>query len=119
MSDRDSLRAVAQVYEYMRQHRLSLSDLTDIGGEDLRSPKRRLKALHVEKCWALMARLHVRHVDLEAGGEAMRAILIDPDDLTRESSPRPASPPQPTAPCAPPSHASAAQGTGQITIPLQ
>jgi hypothetical protein len=51
----------------MRKHRLSLADLIDIGGEDLRSadPKRRRKALHVEKCWALMARLQVKHIDLE------------------------------------------------------
>jgi len=65
---REHAHAVEQVREYMRRHRLSLADLTEMGGEDLRSanPKRRRKALHVEKCWALMARLHVRHVDLES-----------------------------------------------------
>jgi hypothetical protein len=58
---------VEQVCEHMRRLRLSLNDLVDFGGEDLRSPDphRAGKARSVEKTWALMARLSVQHVDLD------------------------------------------------------
>lgn len=57
-------QAVEQVREYMRSRKLTLTDLIEIGGEDLRGGPLRKRALHVEKCWALMARLEVKHVDL-------------------------------------------------------
>jgi hypothetical protein len=60
-------QAVGQVGEYMRKHRLSLADLIDVGGEDLRSadPGVAGKARAVSRCWELMARLQVTHIDLE------------------------------------------------------
>jgi hypothetical protein len=57
---------VAQVREYMRTRKLSIEDLIEIGGQDLRSPHSAQceKARRVENCWALMARLGVKHPDL-------------------------------------------------------
>lgn len=51
----------------MRKRKLALADLTDVGGEDLKSTsaKKVEKARRVEKCWALMARLLVCFTDLE------------------------------------------------------
>jgi hypothetical protein len=65
---REHTQAVAEVREYMRQRRLAVADLVEIGGEDLRSSNPALagKARLVERCWALMARLGVKHVDLES-----------------------------------------------------
>jgi hypothetical protein len=60
-------QAVGQVHEYMRKHKLSLADLIDVGGEDLRSADPGLagKARAVSRCWELMARVRVTHIDLK------------------------------------------------------
>jgi hypothetical protein len=52
-------QAVAEIFDFMRKQRLALEDLVECGGAELKSsnPKTREKARHVEKCWALMARL--------------------------------------------------------------
>jgi hypothetical protein len=61
--ERDS--PVQQVREFLDRYRLTPQDLIDIGGEDLRpGSKLRGKAHSVEKCWALMARLGVKHADI-------------------------------------------------------
>jgi hypothetical protein len=59
-------QVIAQVLDYMRRHKLTADDLVEVGGEDLRSRSQRIrrKVLHVEKCWALMARHGVKHTDL-------------------------------------------------------
>lgn len=64
--EREHARMIAQIREYMRQKKLTPDDLIEIGGEDLRSvdPARAGKARCVEKCWALMARSGVKHIDL-------------------------------------------------------
>jgi hypothetical protein len=58
---------VEQVREFMGRRDLSLDDLIDIGGEDLRSldPGLAGKARCVERCWELMAKHAVKHLDLE------------------------------------------------------
>jgi hypothetical protein len=63
---RERASAVEQVLDYMRRRRLTIDDLVEIGGKDLRSrsPRLRRKVLHVEKCWALMAHHGVKHADL-------------------------------------------------------
>ena len=38
---REREEAAARVFEFMRRWKLSLTDLTEIGGEDLRSPDHR------------------------------------------------------------------------------
>ena len=60
-------QAVVEILDFMRKHGLTLSDLIEIGGEDLKAsnPKRKEKARRVEKCWSLMARLSVKFADLE------------------------------------------------------
>jgi hypothetical protein len=59
---------VVEVLDFMRKRGLALSDLIQIGGEDLKlsNSKRVEKARRVEKCWSLMARLSVKFADLEA-----------------------------------------------------
>jgi hypothetical protein len=59
--------AVIGIFDSMAKRGLALDDLIQIGGED-RGPsnsKRVEKARHVEKIWALMARLSVKFADLE------------------------------------------------------
>jgi hypothetical protein len=58
---------VVDVLDFIGRRGLSLDDLIQIGGENLRppNPKRVEKARHVEKVWALMARLSVKFADLE------------------------------------------------------
>ena len=60
-------RAVVEIFEFMRKRGLSLEELIEIGGEDLKSsnPKKVEKAKRVEKCWSLMAKLGVKYADLE------------------------------------------------------
>jgi hypothetical protein len=60
-------RAVLDILDWMRRRGLTLNDLIQIGGEDLKSsnPKRVEKARHVERCWSLIARLSVKFADLE------------------------------------------------------
>jgi hypothetical protein len=61
------VQAVAEIFDLMRKDGLTLDDLIQIGGQDLSSsnPKQVAKAHHVEKTWALMARLSVKFADLE------------------------------------------------------
>ena len=60
-------QAVAEIFTFMRKRRLALEDLIEYGGAELKSsnPKTRETARHVEKCWALMARLSVNYAHLE------------------------------------------------------
>jgi hypothetical protein len=57
--------AVVEILDFMRKRGLTLNDLIQTGGEDLKSsnPKRVEKARRVEKCWELMARLSVKFAD--------------------------------------------------------
>jgi hypothetical protein len=68
--ERDREQRIEEVAAYMRRLKLSIADLDEVGGEDLRArdPARVGKARAVERTWALMARLDVRHVDLVASG---------------------------------------------------
>ena len=62
---REHAQAADQVADFMRRHGLSLADPIEIGGEDLRPTSAiRGKAHCVERCWEMMARLHVKHADL-------------------------------------------------------
>ena len=56
---------VQKVKVFMTASKLALDDLTEYGGQDLRDTSRRKKARAVEMCWELMARLGVKHLDLE------------------------------------------------------
>jgi hypothetical protein len=60
--------AAAEVQAFMHRHGLAAIDLINVGGVELKSPNLKTceKARRVEKCWALMARLSVRHAYLEA-----------------------------------------------------
>jgi hypothetical protein len=64
---REHAQNVERVFGHICRLRLSPDDLTGYDGEDLRSrdPARSGKARCVEKTWALMARLGVKHIDLE------------------------------------------------------
>jgi hypothetical protein len=57
---------VEDVRDFVRRMKLDCGDLIGIGGDDLASanPARAGKARAVERCWALMARLGVKHIDL-------------------------------------------------------
>jgi hypothetical protein len=63
--------AADQVRVFMRRHKLALTDLIEIGGEDLSSSNfsKAERARHVGQCWQMMARLSVRFTDLEHKGE--------------------------------------------------
>src|SRR5262249_36760069 len=65
-AERERQGRVEQVFEYMRARKLSLDDLIEIGGEDLRSPKPAIvsRARAVERCWELLARLGLKYADL-------------------------------------------------------
>jgi hypothetical protein len=54
-------QAVEQVLHYTRP--LLADDLVEIGGEDLRGRNSK-KARHVERVWALMAKLELTHNDV-------------------------------------------------------
>ena len=64
---------IATVLAFMNERGLTLSDLTDVGGEDLKSnnPARREIAKRVSRCWELMARGKVDFAQLEAAVGAM------------------------------------------------
>jgi hypothetical protein len=59
--------SVAEVLSFMAKRGLTLVDLIEVGGEDLKSsdPKKSEKAKSGEKSWGLMAKLGVKYVDLE------------------------------------------------------
>jgi hypothetical protein len=69
--------AIDQVSEFLDQRpRLSVEDLIEIGGEDLRKSvpaKLRAKALRVERCWSLMASLGVKYADLESSNHPIKS----------------------------------------------
>jgi len=58
---------VVEVFEYMRKHGLTLANLTELGGEDLRHPDPAIvkKARAVERTWERMAAAGLRFADLE------------------------------------------------------
>lgn len=58
--------ACEEVFTFMRRHNLNADDLTEMGGQDLRSPSQRAvkKVKNVEKCWEKMAQLGVTHEQL-------------------------------------------------------
>jgi hypothetical protein len=60
-------QAVVEILDFMRKRGLTLDDLIEVGGAELKSanPKTREKARRVEKCWSLMAKLGVKFTDLE------------------------------------------------------
>jgi hypothetical protein len=57
---------IEPVLEFMRRHGLGLDDLTNIGGEHLRSPVsiQREMAGRVSRCWKLIARNGVNFAEL-------------------------------------------------------
>lgn len=66
-AERALASAVTEVADFMHKRKLQLADLTDIGGEDLKSTdaRRAEKARRVSACWDLMARLGVKYRDIE------------------------------------------------------
>ena len=75
-AERTLAGAVAEVADFMRKKKLTLDDLTNIGGEDLKSSDkgRAGKARCVEKTWELMARLGVKFADIEHSESAPQPI---------------------------------------------
>jgi hypothetical protein len=65
--ERERSEAAARVFEFMRKRKLTLADLIEVGGEDLRSPDSKIvkRARAVEQCWSLMARFSLSYPDLE------------------------------------------------------
>jgi hypothetical protein len=65
-------RAAGAVLAFMRERKLTLDDLIEAGGEDLKSPRPsiREKAKRVERCWALMARNGVVFAHLADSGQS-------------------------------------------------
>ena len=57
---------IEPVLEFMRRHGLGLDDLTEIGGEHLKSPvpTQREMAARVSRCWELIARNGVNFAEL-------------------------------------------------------
>ena len=64
MNPREKAQAIEQVSAHIRRAHLSLDGLVEYGGQDLNNPRRAAKAKRVEKAWALMAGLKVKHTDL-------------------------------------------------------
>jgi hypothetical protein len=66
---------IETVLEFMRRHGLGLDDLTDIGGEHLKSPVsiQREMAARVSRCWELIARQKVGIAELVIAVESMPA----------------------------------------------
>jgi len=60
--------AVVEILDFMCRHGLTLDDLIEFGGAELKSTnsKTREKARRVDKCWSLMAQLSVKFADLES-----------------------------------------------------
>jgi hypothetical protein len=59
-------QVIEPVLEFMRRHGLGLDDLTEIGGEHLKSsvPTQREMAARVSRCWELIARNGVNFAEL-------------------------------------------------------
>ena len=66
---------IEPVLEFMRRHGLGLDDLTNIGGEHLRSPVsiQREMAGRVSRCWELIARNGVNFAELVTAVGSMPA----------------------------------------------
>jgi hypothetical protein len=58
---------VGEMFDFMAKTGLTLADLVEVGGADLKSANPRMaeKAKRTEKCWSLMAQLGVKYADLE------------------------------------------------------
>jgi hypothetical protein len=65
--DRARVIAASRVAEFMRKKKLTLDDLVNVGGADLKSSDRARadKARRVSRCWELMAGLEVKFADIE------------------------------------------------------
>jgi hypothetical protein len=78
MSAEERARVIAanRVAEFMRNKKLTLDDLANIGGAELKSSDRKLaeKARRVEACWALMARLGAKFAHIEHLEDAARRL---------------------------------------------
>ena len=76
--EREHQRHVDDVLDYMRRLKVSPTDLISFGGEDLSlsDPARCGKARAVERTWALMASLGVRHSDLAPEGVTNPGFLV-------------------------------------------
>ena len=59
--------AADQVCAFLRRHKLALTDLIEIGGEDLQSPdfRKAERARHVGQAWQMMVRFKIHFADLE------------------------------------------------------
>jgi hypothetical protein len=59
-------QVIEPVLEFMHRHGLGLDDLTDIGGDHLKSPvsTQRAMAARVSRCWELIARKGVNFAEL-------------------------------------------------------
>jgi hypothetical protein len=59
--DRERAAKIAEVLAFAGRHRVSLDDLVNVGGEDLKASNaaRAEKARRVDKTWSLMARLGI------------------------------------------------------------
>ena len=81
-------QAVAEIFDLMGKYGLTLDDLIQIGGADLKSPnpKRAEKARRVSKCWESMARLSVNFADLEARGEGHFSEVIETKGVSATST---------------------------------
>jgi len=75
-ADRERAAAAAQVVEFIRKKKLTLDDLIDVGGAELKSPdpKRAEKARRVSTCWELMARVNLKYRNLEQSEQSARPI---------------------------------------------
>jgi hypothetical protein len=60
-------QAVVEIFGFIRRHKLTLADLIEVGGENLRSSNSQIanRARAVSRCWELMARLSLKFADLE------------------------------------------------------
>jgi hypothetical protein len=74
--DRARVIAASRVAEFMRKKKVTLDDLINVGGADLKSSNSKLaeKARRVSKCWELIARLEVKFADIEHFEQSPRPI---------------------------------------------
>jgi hypothetical protein len=72
---REQTIAVERAFDYMRRHRVTLADLIEVGGADLKSrdSKRAEQARRVGKTWELIAQLGLTYTALESGHHANSA----------------------------------------------
>jgi len=60
-------QAIEEVLAFMQKHKLTIADLIECCGSQLKSPNRRIadRARRIDRCWDLMARTGVRYANLE------------------------------------------------------